>query len=157
MLCAYTPCMPTFSELVTQAQSDDSYGLALHNSTNSYDFMFSLVRARKDAGLKQADVAENMGVTQQAVSRIEAMDGDPALSTLRRYATAIGVALDLKIDEKSHWFKTESSVRAAQEPVMSVHEVLRSTPAFHKFLTTTPPVLRAAARSNHRDDFGLAG
>lgn len=148
--------MPTFSELIGQVRSDDSYGLALHNSNNSYDFMFSLVQARKDAGLKQAEVAEGMGVTQQAVSKIEAMDGDPALSTLRRYANAIGVSLDLKIDKKSHWFKAESSVRASQEPAMNVHEVLRSIPAFHKFLTTTQPDLRAA-RSNKRSDFGLAG
>lgn len=156
MLCAYTPCMPTFSELVGQVRSDDSYGLALQNSTTSYDFMFSLVQARKDSGLKQADVAEGMGITQQAVSRIEAMDGDPALSTLRRYATAIGVTLELKIDKKSRWFKTESSVRATHEPTMSVHDVLRSTSEFHKFLTPTRPDFRAA-RASKRSDFGLAG
>lgn len=148
--------MPTFSELITQIRSDDSYGLALHNSSNSYDLMFSLVQARKDAGLKQPDVAERMGVSQQAVSKIEGMDGDPKLSTLRRYATAIGACLDLKLKATEGWFKAESSVRAAQERESAAHDILRSVTEQRNFATHASTRLQAA-RSNTRSDFGLAG
>lgn len=49
-----------------------------------------LVRIRREAGLSQADVAALLGVTQQAVHKIERYDADLKLSTLERYANAIG-------------------------------------------------------------------
>ncbi|MCK2218123.1 helix-turn-helix domain-containing protein [Actinomadura sp. ATCC 31491] len=51
----------------------------------------TLVRIRKERGLTQADVAERMGRSQPAVSDFERLGGDPHLSTIRRYALAIGV------------------------------------------------------------------
>lgn len=50
----------------------------------------SLVNLRRGAGLTQQDVAEFMGCTQQAVQKLERYDADPKLSTLRRYANAVG-------------------------------------------------------------------
>lgn len=43
--------------------------------------------------MSQAEVAEVMGVTQPAVSSFEAYDNDPRLSTVRRYAHAVGVTI----------------------------------------------------------------
>ncbi|MFI6296895.1 helix-turn-helix domain-containing protein [Nonomuraea sp. NPDC050790] len=51
----------------------------------------TLVSVRKDRGLTQAEVAERMGRTQPAVSDFERLGGDPHLSTIRRYALAVGV------------------------------------------------------------------
>lgn len=50
----------------------------------------SLIRIRQDSGLTQRQVAELMGVTQQAVNKLERYDSDPKMSTLRRYANAVG-------------------------------------------------------------------
>lgn len=50
----------------------------------------ALVRIRREAGLTQSDVAERMGVTQQAVHKLERYDADPRLSTVERYANAVG-------------------------------------------------------------------
>ncbi|MET8007965.1 helix-turn-helix domain-containing protein [Nonomuraea glycinis] len=50
----------------------------------------ALVGVRKQLGLTQADVAEKMGRSQPAVSDFERVGGDPRLSTIRRYAFAIG-------------------------------------------------------------------
>ncbi|WP_434181435.1 helix-turn-helix transcriptional regulator (plasmid) [Clavibacter michiganensis] len=53
-----------------------------------------LVRMRQEAGLTQAMVGELMGTSQQAVNKIERYDSDPKLSTLRRYANAVGVLVE---------------------------------------------------------------
>jgi transcriptional regulator with XRE-family HTH domain len=50
----------------------------------------SLVTIRKQRGLTQAEVAERMGRSQPAVSDFERLGGDPHLSTIRRYALAVG-------------------------------------------------------------------
>src|SRR5882724_7756954 len=57
------------------------------------DLIETLVRTRIDLGLKQRDVAERMGVSQPAVSDFERLGGDPHLSTIRRYALAIGATV----------------------------------------------------------------
>ena len=49
-----------------------------------------LVAARLDAGLSQTEVAARMGTSQSAVARLESGDADVRLSTLERYATALG-------------------------------------------------------------------
>ncbi|GGM71010.1 hypothetical protein GCM10010106_16640 [Thermopolyspora flexuosa] len=49
-----------------------------------------LVSLRRQLGLSQAEVAARMGRSQPAVSDFERLGGDPHLSTIRRYALAIG-------------------------------------------------------------------
>lgn len=53
----------------------------------------SLIEARKRAGLAQAEVARRMGVPQPTVVRLEAGTHSPTLTTIARYARAVGVAL----------------------------------------------------------------
>jgi len=49
-----------------------------------------LTSIRLAAGLSQTEVAARMGTSQSAVARMEAGDGDIRLSTLERYAAAVG-------------------------------------------------------------------
>lgn len=49
-----------------------------------------LIRIRIESGLTQKDLAGIMGVTQQAIHKLERYDSDPKASTLRRYANALG-------------------------------------------------------------------
>jgi predicted transcriptional regulator len=58
-----------------------------------------LVAGRKALGLSQTTVAARMGTSQSAVARLEAGDGDVRLSTLERYATAIGLSLRWRLEE----------------------------------------------------------
>lgn len=60
---------------------------------NRFDFLRELVQRRIDLGLTQAEVADLLGITPQAVSKYERYDWDPRLSTLERYANAVGVVL----------------------------------------------------------------
>lgn len=61
-----------------------------------------LVQLRKDKGLSQQDVADAMGVTQSAVARIESGERDPRLSTLRRYAHAVGALIEHTVSAYDH-------------------------------------------------------
>jgi predicted XRE-type DNA-binding protein len=49
-----------------------------------------LTSRRQAAGLSQTEVAARMGTSQSAVARLEAGDADVRVSTLERYASAIG-------------------------------------------------------------------
>ena len=56
-----------------------------------------LVKARQEHGLSQTEVAARMGTSQSAVARLERGDLDVRLSTLERYAAAVGHTVDLRI------------------------------------------------------------
>lgn len=71
--------------------TDDAIRLRSRNLTREHMEMLSkLVDVRIESGMTQSDVAAVMGVSQQRVSNIEQYDSDPKLSTLRRYANAVG-------------------------------------------------------------------
>ena len=53
-----------------------------------------LVARRHSLGLSQTEVAARMGTSQSAVARLEAGSADVRLSTLERYAVAVGIRLD---------------------------------------------------------------
>jgi len=66
-----------------------------------YAALDALLTARKEAGLTQAEVAERMGTTASAVSRLEASLSSerhsPSFSTLRKYAAACGKKLVISL------------------------------------------------------------
>jgi ribosome-binding protein aMBF1 (putative translation factor) len=58
----------------------------------------ALIDARSRAGLSQGDIARKMRTSQPAVARLEAGQGNPSVSTLRRYAKATGTRLRISFD-----------------------------------------------------------
>lgn len=71
---------------------------------NEFATLNELLRARKAAGMTQADVAERMGITPATVAHIEANAGSqsraPSVATLRRYADAVGCDLHITLTAK---------------------------------------------------------
>ncbi|GIJ67266.1 helix-turn-helix domain-containing protein [Virgisporangium ochraceum] len=63
------------------------------------DLVEELVARRRAAGLSQGEVAERMGTSQPAVARLEAGQVDARMSTLRRYAAAVGAELKLEVPD----------------------------------------------------------
>ena len=59
-----------------------------------------LVALRTSMGLSQTAVAERMGTSQPVVARLEAGDLDSRISTLERYADAVGVELEMRLVER---------------------------------------------------------
>lgn len=66
-----------------------------------YAALSALFQARKEAGLTQEQVAEIMGTTKSAISRLESSirsdSHSPSFSTLRKYANACGKKLLIKM------------------------------------------------------------
>jgi transcriptional regulator with XRE-family HTH domain len=61
-----------------------------------------MLSARSKSGLTQEAVAELMGTTKSAVSRLESAGKHaPSLTTLKKYARAVGCDLEIKFISKS--------------------------------------------------------
>lgn len=56
-----------------------------------------LVARRVELGLTQTEVAARMGTSQSAVARLESGLADVRISTLERYAAAVGHVLDWRL------------------------------------------------------------
>ena len=63
-----------------------------------YQVAGQMLKARARAGLTQDAVAERMGTTKSAISRLESAGKHaPSLATLKRYASAVGCELQVKL------------------------------------------------------------
>lgn len=60
-----------------------------------------LVSTRIALGLSQTEVAARMGTSQSAVARIEGGQGDLRLSTLERYAAALELVVDWRVEHRA--------------------------------------------------------
>ena len=69
-----------------------------------FSLLKEMLRARKKAGLTQAEIASLMGTKTPAIARIESGGGkkkhSPSLATLRKYAEAVGCRLQVKFVSK---------------------------------------------------------
>lgn len=58
-----------------------------------------MAKKRRELGLSQTEVAARMGTSQSAVARLESGDADVRISTLERYAAALGFSLEVSMKE----------------------------------------------------------
>lgn len=62
-----------------------------------HDLKFALVQARISREMTQLNVADLLGISQNAVSKFESYDNDPKLSTIIRYSNAIGAEVAFRV------------------------------------------------------------
>lgn len=91
--------MSDLDDLLSLDSNDPKDALAEELVRGDFAWIDQLIALRKRHGLSQAEVAARMGRSQSVVSDIETMSTDPRLSTLRRYALAIGVAVKHRVFE----------------------------------------------------------
>lgn len=91
--------MLTHKQLKSRALEREDVKAEYDNLEEEFSFLDKFLEARSSAGMSQAEVAEKMGTTQSAVARLESGRGkhSPSLSTLRKYAHALGYRIDLKL------------------------------------------------------------
>lgn len=65
------------------------------------DIARTIREVRKDAGLRQVDLAERLRVTQQNVVALESADLSPTLKTLLRVAAALDTTLVVEFRPRS--------------------------------------------------------
>jgi predicted transcriptional regulator len=56
-----------------------------------------LAEVRRVSGTSQTEVAARMGTSQSAVARLESGEWDARLSTIERYAAAVGTTVDWRV------------------------------------------------------------
>lgn len=64
-------------------------------TTAQRDIIFALVRIRHECGFTAADVAERMCVERSTVTHFECAYKSPTLSTMLRYADAVGATFSV--------------------------------------------------------------
>jgi ribosome-binding protein aMBF1 (putative translation factor) len=94
----YAPVKHVHAAFLRKANLKPGFKEAYDALALEYSVVDQLLRARTRAGLSQDVVAERMGTTKSAVSRLEsARRHVPSLSTLRRYAKAVGYDVQVKL------------------------------------------------------------
>jgi transcriptional regulator with XRE-family HTH domain len=75
---------------VSERRHEPVFGGFREMARRRQELATELAAARLAAGLSQTQVAARMGTSQSAVARLESGDADIRLSTLERYAAAVG-------------------------------------------------------------------
>jgi len=87
----------TISQLKKKWGSDPRFRQAYDALKPEFAVARELIAARGRAGLSQAEVARKMGTTQSTVARLESGGRLPAMSSLQRYADAVGYRLEVRL------------------------------------------------------------
>ena len=94
----YAPVKHDHQAFLAKARSRKGFTEAYDALELGYRVTDQLLKARARAGLTQDAVAERMGTTKSAISRLEASGKHtPSLATLQRYARAVGCDLQVKL------------------------------------------------------------
>ena len=57
----------------------------------------TLAKIREELKLSQTELAQSLGVSQPSIAKLENVDNDPKLSTLKRYIKALGGELSIDV------------------------------------------------------------
>lgn len=96
--CEYRPVAHDHDEFLARAMKRKGFAAAYAESAGGYELVRELLAARAKAGLTQEQVAECMGTTKSAVSRLEGVGKhSPSVSTLKKYAQAVGCKVEIRL------------------------------------------------------------
>jgi DNA-binding XRE family transcriptional regulator len=94
----YKPVKHNHKEFLAKARARKGFTAAYDALELEYQVAGQMLKARARAGLTQDVVAERMGTTKSAISRLESAGKHaPSLATLKRYASAVGCELQVRL------------------------------------------------------------
>ena len=94
----YKPVPHDHAAFMARARARKGFARAFDTLELEYQVANQMLKARARAGLTQDAVAERMGTTKSAISRLESAGKHaPSLATLRRYASAVGCELQVRL------------------------------------------------------------
>lgn len=92
--------MSDVERLIAELKAEDpEFADGFERGYEAFRLGAMLQLAREDAGMTQQQVAERMGTKKSAISRLENNAGDVRLSTLQRYAEAVGRRIVVEVAE----------------------------------------------------------
>ncbi|MEI7696267.1 MAG: helix-turn-helix transcriptional regulator [Chlorobium sp.] len=110
----YQPVPYNHEEELRESMKDEEFRRAYEALEPKYALIRELLLARRQAGMTQSAIAEKIGTTKSAVSRLESSGKhSPSISSLRKYAEAVGCELEIKLIPKK---PTEQSERIVGLP-----------------------------------------
>jgi DNA-binding XRE family transcriptional regulator len=105
----YRPVSHNHEEFIEKALKRKGFGEAYAALADEYSLAHELLAARSRAGLTQEEVAESMGTTKSAVSRLESVGRhSPSVTTLKKYARAVGCEVEIHLVPVSRPAKASS-------------------------------------------------
>jgi DNA-binding XRE family transcriptional regulator len=94
----YKPVPHNHAEFLATARQRLGFNEAYDSLELEYTVASQMLKARAKAGLTQDAVAERMGTTKSAISRLEGAGRHaPSLATLKKYAAAVGCDLQVRL------------------------------------------------------------
>ena len=98
----YDPVPHDHEAFLVKARKRKGFREAYDGLEEEYLLVREMLSARAKSGLTQEAVAELMGTTKSAVSRLESAGKHaPSITTLKKYARAVGCDLQVKLVPKS--------------------------------------------------------
>lgn len=82
----------------------NAYDLARSQRTMLED----LIELREASGKTQSEIADQLGRNRSTVCRFESMESDPRLSTVFRYAHAVGAMIEIEVSPYAQWLRRNS-------------------------------------------------
>ena len=89
--------MSTLEEMLGIDPDDPKVKLARSLVDEKWALRASLIQIRKDRGLTTREVAHRMGVSAQSVKQFEHYSSNPELSSVTRYAMAVGAYVTYQV------------------------------------------------------------
>jgi DNA-binding XRE family transcriptional regulator len=94
----HDPVAHDHDAFIEKAMKRKGFAEAYNGLATEYALVRELLSARSRAGLTQEEVAERMGTTKSAVSRLEAAGkNSPSVTTLQKYAQAVGSRVEIRL------------------------------------------------------------
>lgn len=88
--------MSDLQELTNELMQDTAFRKEYEALQPERDITMSLIRARKEAGLTQAELSEKTGISQADISRLENGTRNPSLALLNRITEAVNSTLRIE-------------------------------------------------------------
>lgn len=116
--CAVDRAKDTLDDLIEELSVDPAFSSALDDAGHRTQVIQRLIGLRQAKKLTQAQVASVMGIGQSTVSEFEGGSSDPHLSTLQRYARAVGASVRVSVCRLE---AARNSFRPEELDVSAVH------------------------------------
>jgi ribosome-binding protein aMBF1 (putative translation factor) len=83
-------------------REDPAFAQMVDAAVRRRQLLRALAKRREELGLSQTTVAARMGTSQSSVARLEAGEADARLSTVERFAAAIGQTVEWRLSDSAH-------------------------------------------------------
>lgn len=87
----------TLQDHLKELLKDPEFKKEWEDSEAEYILACKLIEARLKRKMSQRDLAKKIGTSQAAISRIEAMNGNPSFALLKRIAAAFDTKLQISL------------------------------------------------------------